>query len=880
MGSFRELCLVMMVCCFSQSLFAQNQWDIQLSLQTVDCATNQACYALELRSASGTDWTLGDQNYRLFFDGDLTTVTSVSSLLPGAFYGPAVIDQNLKIAGQGQEAFSPLNDIDDNLGFLDFNITQTDKSNPGAAQLITTASFTQVAEICVDVDPAVINDENGTTCLAFYHSRPETAGSLTTQYTVVSENDTPNNVIASTGAGYDDLTEADGQAACLGAFCAAGTNSWNIRFNLADVDCFANTACYNLELQSSSGSDWALGDQNYRIFFDGDLSTVTSVTSLLPGAFYGPATIDQNVKVSGQGQEAASPLDDIDDNLGFLDFSIVQSDKTNPAAAQQIITADFVAVAEICVSVEPEVINNVDGNTCLAFYHSRPATAGSVTEQYTVVSENDVPNNTVSAAGLNYDDLTAADGNGACLGAACVQSWDIQLTQSLVNCADKTACYTLELQSASGMDWALGDQNYRFFFDADIMTVTSVTSLLDGAYYGAANIDQNLAVSGQGQEAFSPLDDIDDNLGFLDFSIVQTDKSNPAAAQQILTSGFTGVAEICVSFVPEVLTDETGTNCLTFYHSRPATAGAFTGQYTVISENNGPNSTNLTSGATYNDVVDDCLDAACPDCLEIDLRVYLEGSLIIPQTGLYQVPMRTDLNSSKLLPGQYSENAFSGNIYTPALGTPGQAYNISPWNYSGNEGTFFDSEAMSANADAGYPATVTDWILVSLRSNPTDGSEILCQRAALLHQDGSVQFVDEDYCCELDPGQPYYIVVEHRNHLIIMSAESIPVINGFLTYDFTDKQSYLNDPFNSGVFVRQKEVVPGVFAMIAGNGEQSSPDNEDTDITAADFAKWLLNGPETRTYNLVDYNMDGEVSALDYELWETNSPLFTSVLRD
>ncbi|PHN02336.1 DUF7507 domain-containing protein [Flavilitoribacter nigricans] len=267
------------------------------------------------------------------------------------------------------------------------------------------------------------------------------------------------------------------------------------------------------------------------------------------------------------------------------------------------------------------------------------------------------------------------------------------------------------------------------------------------------------------------------------------------------------------------------------------------------------------------------------DCIEFELWVYLEGSLIVPQTAEYQVPMRTTLNDSRLLPGQYSANPFTGNIYTAPLGTSGQVFNVGPWNYDGGEGLLYDSGGSSANADAGYPSTVTDWVLVSLRTNPEDGSEAICQRAALLHNDGRIEFVGDD-CCKLDPGQSYYIVVEHRNHLIVMSHEAVPIVNGKITYDFRDKQSYVNDPFNSGSFIGQKEVLPGVFAMFAGNGDQTETINSDTDINASDFAKWLNNGPQNRTFNLVDYNMDGDVSALDFDLWQSNSPGFTSVKRD
>ena len=266
-------------------------------------------------------------------------------------------------------------------------------------------------------------------------------------------------------------------------------------------------------------------------------------------------------------------------------------------------------------------------------------------------------------------------------------------------------------------------------------------------------------------------------------------------------------------------------------------------------------------------------------CAEFDLFVYLEGSIIVPQTGNYQLPMRTTLNDLELLPGQYSTDFFIGNLYVPPLGSSGQVYNIAPWNYDGGEGADFDSGGMEANADAGYAPTVVDWVLVSFRTDPSDGGEALCQRAALLHNDGSIEFVG-DHCCTLDQSLSYYIVVEHRNHLIVMSHQAVPIVDGVISYDFRNKQSYLNDPLNTGSFVAQKEVMPGVFAMYAGNSDQDSNPDEDTDITSADYTKWLNNNPEVRTFKLVDYNMDGDVSALDFELWQTNSPRFTSVPRE
>lgn len=396
----------------SSDLNSQNQWNIRLSQSNLDCTNSQVCYHIELENNTPVDWTLGDQNYRFFFDGDVMTVASATSLLPSTNYGNATIDQNVKISGQGQEAVSPLDDIDDNLGFLDFSITQTNKSNPANGVILTQGTFTPVAEICIDVIDVTNND-----CLTFYHSRPMTAGGITSQYTTISENNLPNTTIPTLGVGFDDLTPADGLASCFDAACITN-NEWDIELSQNSINCDTRQICYHLSLQSDAAT-WTLSDQNYRLFFDGDLMTVQSVTSLLPATFYNGANVTQNMKISGQGQEAASPLDDIDDNLGFLEFDIVQFNKSNPTGATQLNSTIFTPVAEICIEATPEAMDDLTLTKCLKMYHSRPSTAGTITNQYTAISENDIPNNTVSTTGRTYFDFIPANNSDACLGPQC-----------------------------------------------------------------------------------------------------------------------------------------------------------------------------------------------------------------------------------------------------------------------------------------------------------------------------------------------------------------------------------------------------------------------------------------------------------------------------
>ncbi|MCB0561862.1 MAG: cadherin-like domain-containing protein, partial [Phaeodactylibacter sp.] len=264
-------------------------------------------------------------------------------------------------------------------------------------------------------------------------------------------------------------------------------------------------------------------------------------------------------------------------------------------------------------------------------------------------------------------------------------------------------------------------------------------------------------------------------------------------------------------------------------------------------------------------------------CLSIEAWVYLEGAAIAPDgTANYTLPMRTALNGLSLLPGQTYDDLFFGTFYTPA----GQPYAIAPWNYLGTEGDAYDSGGDVNFADAGYPITVVDWVLVSLRTDPGGTGGPLCQAAALLHNDGRIEFVDEFDCCNIDLAGSYYLVVEHRNHLIVMSQNPVPVVDGKLTYDFRIQQTYIDDPFGFDIFVGQKEVAPGVFVMYGGNGNQTLSSSSDTDVNFDDRTFWESENGEAARYRIGDYNLNGDTNFNDRRVWELNNGKFTSVPRD
>ncbi len=237
-------------------------------------------------------------------------------------------------------------------------------------------------------------------------------------------------------------------------------------------------------------------------------------------------------------------------------------------------------------------------------------------------------------------------------------------------------------------------------------------------------------------------------------------------------------------------------------------------------------------------------------CVNLQLHAYLEGAYN-PTLG----EMNNTLASTrKLLPGQTPVNQLA--IATPA----GQPYNISPWDYTGIEG--------KAWTDSNYTGNETDWILTSFRTGIEKSTEI-SKTAGLLMKDGNISFPDR---CALTTsmGSPLYIVIEHRNHMGIMTPQKIPVINNSLFWNFT-----LSDSYKDLTSVGQKEIIPGIWAMFAGDGDQS--DSQSYDIKGTDKTLWLNNNGIFQQYSIPDFNLDGDINGADKVLWFENNGVSSRV---
>ncbi len=258
---------------------------------------------------------------------------------------------------------------------------------------------------------------------------------------------------------------------------------------------------------------------------------------------------------------------------------------------------------------------------------------------------------------------------------------------------------------------------------------------------------------------------------------------------------------------------------------------------------------------------------ACTDriCVELNASVYLEGALMSGGIGRYGDKMRAALQGFGYLPGQIPQTLLG--VATDA----GQPYFVDPWQYDGSEGQEFDE--INDGPDAiPYAQNAVDWVLVSLRSSPQSTST-LCRKAALLLDDGTVQLTEFFDCCNL-VDTAFYIVIEHRNHLPVMSHEPVVVTDGTLTYDFRTQQSY-----QVLLGYGQKEVRPGEFAMYAGNGDQITSFESPTDINTNDVTLWARDNGKHSGYYFQDYDLNGDVNVHDKAIWLLNNGVFTDVPR-
>lgn len=249
------------------------------------------------------------------------------------------------------------------------------------------------------------------------------------------------------------------------------------------------------------------------------------------------------------------------------------------------------------------------------------------------------------------------------------------------------------------------------------------------------------------------------------------------------------------------------------------------------------------------------------ECYPITLRVFLEAP--------YQVSgdsMKPDLNYHHVLPGQDKLLSPSLSIQLGAPFTPfGQPYNTTPWSYNGNSGMGF-GDPSAPGAPMGvipYPSDVVDWVLVSVREDSIYPADQIWTCAGWVHTDGEVTFPETCAPLTFNPMLDYYILVQHRNHMGVLSPSGADMLCGgiIIDWDFTANNSY-EPVFRYG----QKEIESGIWVMHAANGDQLA---FIAAINSQDRTTWRIL-QNVLGYSVGDYNMDVSTNSADETVWKNN----------
>lgn len=199
----------------------------------------------------------------------------------------------------------------------------------------------------------------------------------------------------------------------------------------------------------------------------------------------------------------------------------------------------------------------------------------------------------------------------------------------------------------------------------------------------------------------------------------------------------------------------------------------------------------------------------------------------------------------------YLEGAYNGSDMNTHL-NPGdlplnQPYNTPPWNYNGTE------SVVSIPNDS-----IVDWVMVELRDAPSSsqatGSTIIEQRAVFIIKNGKIADLDGTNIPRFNVAvnDSLYVIIWHRNHLGIMSANSVTKASGVYTYNFTTGAGQAYGGANG-----HKEIASGVWGMFGGDG------NGDGNINTNDKTNVWSVQAGTDGYISGDFNMDGMVQNQD-----------------
>ena len=221
--------------------------------------------------------------------------------------------------------------------------------------------------------------------------------------------------------------------------------------------------------------------------------------------------------------------------------------------------------------------------------------------------------------------------------------------------------------------------------------------------------------------------------------------------------------------------------------------------------------------------------------LMVTPKVFLQGALLGTSTNV----MRDDLRTNNYLP--------TTSPYADGLTCDASVFNT------------------GGTATTGLPGDdIVDWIWLELRDE-NDNTQIITATSALLQRDGDVVAVDGVSNLDfLIPYKNHYVTLKHRNHLDVITANTIPLNGTATVINFTDASTPITFGTNTqNVF----SGTPNVLALWAGNANGdtvvqysgTSPDAPSILSNVLNDSGNFLNFPTYTVlgYNDKDINMNG-----------------------
>ncbi len=181
----------------------------------------------------------------------------------------------------------------------------------------------------------------------------------------------------------------------------------------------------------------------------------------------------------------------------------------------------------------------------------------------------------------------------------------------------------------------------------------------------------------------------------------------------------------------------------------------------------------------------------------------------------------------------------------------------------------------SGGTAPGIPINAVDWVLVELREAGSAAAALSSTKvgsvAGFLMSDGTIKATDgaSNLTVSLtgNTGSEFFVVIYHRNHLPIMSANAISESSSLYTIDFTtaSANTYLG---TAGL----ASLTGGKFGMLSGDADG------DGDVDAADLTAWRAQNGIAFSYNNTngDFNLDGVINAVDRNEFQRKNVAKTS----